>query len=544
MNERHGGQQPKRLEKRPEATTFQLDMLLAKVLEGQVRVPRFQRGLRWEDEDRLQLFDSIYRGYPIGTLLLWKRPGPEATVPLGALTVHAPKRSDVLWIVDGQQRVTTLAEALLRTPEPDERSIHVDLDNEDEPFSYLRPSKLRNREAPRDPRYMPISTALDSAHLLDWLIEHGVNRDRRNRAIEIGKRIREYHVPAYIVETEDDRVPITIFDRTNRTGRRLTDPEVFEALFGSMIEGPPAGLEDIARILDSTGFGRLGRDDVLDALRAIEGLPFHEDFTRRIDPERVPDALRATERAMRRTVAFLQHDASIPHRELLPYSLPLTILSRFFHSFPEPRIRSRTLLRRWVWRGSLAMQLTGATVGIRQHLECIRDGDEEGSVQRLLGLVSPQPNPDVLNIADFNRQVAKSRLQCCALASLRPRDLRTGGTIDLSTLLSTPEKAFPMLVARRKGAPPDVSGLANRLLHPHLSPGELRDLLRDIEDEALLATHAITTQTRIALVVGKHDEFLSRRHQSLRELIEQFFRQKADPGADDTPSVVSMLEDD
>jgi len=39
------------------------------VYRGHVRVPSFQRGLRWEASDVQDLFDSIYRGYPIGSLL-------------------------------------------------------------------------------------------------------------------------------------------------------------------------------------------------------------------------------------------------------------------------------------------------------------------------------------------------------------------------------------------------------------------------------------------------------------------------------------------
>jgi uncharacterized protein with ParB-like and HNH nuclease domain len=38
-----------------------------------VRIPRFQRSLVWTDEQRRNLIDSIFRGYPIGSLLLHER---------------------------------------------------------------------------------------------------------------------------------------------------------------------------------------------------------------------------------------------------------------------------------------------------------------------------------------------------------------------------------------------------------------------------------------------------------------------------------------
>ncbi|WP_407635669.1 DUF262 domain-containing protein [Lamprocystis purpurea] len=53
-------------------------------------MPEFQRPLRWQWEDVRRLFDSIVKGYPIGNLLLWIRPAPQATIHLGEL--HIPAR--------------------------------------------------------------------------------------------------------------------------------------------------------------------------------------------------------------------------------------------------------------------------------------------------------------------------------------------------------------------------------------------------------------------------------------------------------------------
>ncbi|MCO5997414.1 GmrSD restriction endonuclease domain-containing protein [Actinoallomurus rhizosphaericola] len=48
-------------------------------LSGRIRIPRFQRPFRWEKDDIRQLFDSIFRGYPIGNLLMWRRPAPKTS---------------------------------------------------------------------------------------------------------------------------------------------------------------------------------------------------------------------------------------------------------------------------------------------------------------------------------------------------------------------------------------------------------------------------------------------------------------------------------
>jgi hypothetical protein len=49
-----------------------LPALFRRVRNGELRIPAFQRGFVWTEEKILSLLDSVYRGYPIGSLLLWK----------------------------------------------------------------------------------------------------------------------------------------------------------------------------------------------------------------------------------------------------------------------------------------------------------------------------------------------------------------------------------------------------------------------------------------------------------------------------------------
>lgn len=90
------------LDTRPNAITFDLEDLVEKAWSGQIRVPHFQRPFRWGREDVRRLFDSVLRGYPIGSVLLWLRPAPEQDLVLGNLHMPAPKMERAWWVVDGQ----------------------------------------------------------------------------------------------------------------------------------------------------------------------------------------------------------------------------------------------------------------------------------------------------------------------------------------------------------------------------------------------------------------------------------------------------------
>ena len=46
--------------------------LLDDVKSGRIRIPVFQRDYVWKKNQRLELFDSLNNGFPIGSLLFWK----------------------------------------------------------------------------------------------------------------------------------------------------------------------------------------------------------------------------------------------------------------------------------------------------------------------------------------------------------------------------------------------------------------------------------------------------------------------------------------
>ena len=99
------------------------------VSAGRVRMPKFQREFKWEASDQRDLLDSIYRGYPVGTLLLWKNP-PSGSEASRGLRGAAQPHGELFLVVDGQQRITTLWNALGRRPEPKESALVFEMKTE------------------------------------------------------------------------------------------------------------------------------------------------------------------------------------------------------------------------------------------------------------------------------------------------------------------------------------------------------------------------------------------------------------------------------
>lgn len=265
------------LETRPGATTLDLDDLVELAWSGQIRVPHFQRDFRWTRQDVRRLFDSIVKRYPVGSLLLWRRPAPAQRLTLGALRIDAPQVDQALWVVDGQQRVSSLANALHPDGAQDPR-FNLGYD--------VRDDRIVNRPVIDDPYVIPLPIVFDLTKVLDWFATHPEVADYRNRAFELTKHLRQFSIPAYQVVQDDTLVLRDIFDRMNNYGKRLSRAEIFSALNAGR-ESDAEHTLTIAQIADHVddqfGFGRVDADTVLRAILARRGPDVHREIRLEFD---------------------------------------------------------------------------------------------------------------------------------------------------------------------------------------------------------------------------------------------------------------------
>jgi uncharacterized protein with ParB-like and HNH nuclease domain len=85
------------------STTYPLVTLVHDIGRGAIGLPELQRPFVWPNAKIRDLFDSLYRGYPCGFLLLW-----ETGAGLKGIGTNGKDEMPSLAIVDGQQRLTSL----------------------------------------------------------------------------------------------------------------------------------------------------------------------------------------------------------------------------------------------------------------------------------------------------------------------------------------------------------------------------------------------------------------------------------------------------
>ena len=115
-----------------EANTLTLNDVLRSIRADRYRVPGFQREFEWEAEDIRQLMRSLFNGYYIGSLLLWRETEAAVTMLDGraiyGLAQVDPAASPIdpssrqareyMIVLDGQQRLTAMHYAFFGPARP------------------------------------------------------------------------------------------------------------------------------------------------------------------------------------------------------------------------------------------------------------------------------------------------------------------------------------------------------------------------------------------------------------------------------------------
>ncbi len=468
---------PPHLSSRPKAETISVEDLITQVKEGRIRVPTFQRPPRWRAAEVKGLLDSIWHGYPVGTLLFWRKAAPSEQLRLGNLEFDAAERSDAHFVVDGQQRVTSLANALMHPhPTRSSRDIYaLWFDLETQVF-------VGATEEGFGPTWIPLNRVLDAVELQTWWAGQAELHERTDlfrTALQLGKRVREYQLPAYIVESEEQSVLQIIFTRLNNAGVAMRKTEVFRALNMGTDDHEP--VQATRQVFQEAGLGTWNNEALVQALRVAQG----EDLSQPIKLE-APGSRELLDPALTaigRALDFVRDDLQIPHVGLLPSRYPVMVLVRFFQRFPEPHPRNRRLLRRWFWRGVVNKKILSMNNPRLRQIQALVTGDESLSVQALLHDAGCPDRGTIAAVASAlprssrKANAVEERVGLVALCRRGPRNVHSGEVIDVSALVEDAgaeamgpvrEGTWRIVHPRFDGLDLDLDRAENRVRDSHL----------------------------------------------------------------------------
>ncbi|MBB6414853.1 DUF262 domain-containing protein [Streptomyces sp. AK010] len=320
------------------------------LLQGSVVIPSIQRDFVWMRPDVRDLFDSLYRGYPVGALLLWKT---NLTVPFKTAAVVQTDQSmhQPLYLLDGQQRLTSLAWVYRPESKADGRLIDLRFDVRTEEF--VNPSAVQRK----DPLLIPVSTLLqENVQFYQVLLQAGVpfddpNFDAWTRRMQKVNNIRHHQIAVITYESDDYEEVAELFARLNKGGRRLSKGDlVYSAIAARWADGLDT-MDSFHQELQDSNFA-LNREAVLRLMSLLAGTGAHHIklIGAEVDEAALKGAWQDTETALRFAIDFLKGECSIPRSEVLS-SPNVTIVPALLLHHRDGKLRpgEAQLLRRWVY---------------------------------------------------------------------------------------------------------------------------------------------------------------------------------------------------
>ena len=240
---------------------YELGQYLSWTRSGEIQLPDFQRGYKWEDERIRQLLVTVLRGHPMGAVMLLKTGNAQVRFKPRAIegVELQPGVEAKFLLLDGQQRLTSLTQALSGTgvvATKDSRGklldrrylVHMqtalsDPSRVDEAVISV-PSDgvirsnfgkdvvldLSDQDKQQSQGYFPLN--LLHGDFMSWILD----LDDR----DLGKQFHElfirpaatYDIPAIELDEETDKAAVaTVFEKVNIGGLPLNVFELLTAVF-------------------------------------------------------------------------------------------------------------------------------------------------------------------------------------------------------------------------------------------------------------------------------------------------------------------------
>jgi len=218
----------------PENQTKKYERLFLDIDGGTTKIPNFQRKFIWGKQQTAKLIDSIIKGFPIGTFIFWKtKEELRHYRNIGNVELpKTPKGESVLYVLDGQQRITSLyalRKGLIYIMEGDNGN-RGEVDYKEISIS-LAPDPDADEEVvvtepPENGSYISVHELL-KGDFTDWMEEY--SKEELKKIEVYKKRLTGYDFSTIVMPEYPLDIACEVFTRINTGGTELTLFEIMVA---------------------------------------------------------------------------------------------------------------------------------------------------------------------------------------------------------------------------------------------------------------------------------------------------------------------------
>jgi len=366
---------------------MKISNILAQIDLGTIALPKFQRGYVWNREQVRGLMNSLYRKFPIGSLLVWIVQSDEVfTRGDGPITPGV-----VNLLLDGQQRITSLYGIVRGKPpiffDGDEKVItglYFHLENE--LFEFYQPVKMKD-----DPFWINVTDVMQEGAAsifmkLSAKVDVQSKMDQYLKRLIAIDQIKEIELHNEKITGQDKTVDIVveIFNKVNSGGTKLSKGDL--ALAKICASWPEARDEMKNRLQkwESAGF-----DFTLEwFLRNINAILTGEALfsaLKDVNTTTFKNGLLEAEKKIDSLLNLISSRLGLDHNRVLGGRGALPVLSKYLseHGTSQLDHKERDKLLYWYVHTSLWGRYAGSTESVlRQDLLLIQE--KEGALDRLI----------------------------------------------------------------------------------------------------------------------------------------------------------------
>ncbi len=424
-----------------------LYQIISEVMCGEIRVPRFQRPgteVTWSPELRGNLLDSLYRGFPVGTILLWSAKHKLRTLDMvgGCKIPQSDQEREQRLLLDGHQRLSTLVQILGaglekniiisgikggrspdRTTEQERWVFELQPKKKDEP-SRERFILLKTYQYPTNTQ-VPLEIVLDRSSLNNWIRQNQEYLDESMivEADALRDRLREYSIPVAVLVTDSLQEATESFKRINSSGVKMTDFNMFSALaYNSRFDPQKVFVDCRNRILEPIGWQEVAD---LNILRVCAGLIDKHPVDFKVEQLSLElkdkkTVIEDASHAIKNAAKILRKKCGIHGPKALPYAWQLITIAIYIAHKKRDCIISKqeeNEIAKWFWLTTYGEVFSGSKSSTYNRsskaLKAMIQGDSWNAMER-------DVTQKIEQIQRFDFRAVRSK--ACALAMARHQD--------------------------------------------------------------------------------------------------------------------------
>lgn len=504
-----------------------LPTIFRKIKAGEIRIPAFQRAYVWQKDQIISLLDSIYKGYPVGSILLWQVQQPllKLASPNDTNFPELELKFPTSYVLDGLQRLTTLYSVFHFSPEMYNKELfEIYFDVRSKKFTYKEFEDVDNSLiVPLNKIFTPkeffsvqakVSQTEDGSALVD-------------RLIDLHARFQEYQIPIVTISGRSIEEVVEVFEKINSSGISLSASDFMRAITWSPEFDLDIEIEKISKSAAEIGFEFSEHSIIKMIAIGLEKDPEPESMI--LLREESVDNLKAgvikAAQTLRLALEFLVDRTGMRSVQFLPYEGQLLILFKLFHSSSGKLDKQlEAAMEKWFWATSFNEEFRGKpghyiSREIRKLTRATFARDYFCDFK--IGF-------DAEDFLDkrFVSKRAVSGAFALFLGKMRPKSLYTGDEIDLSTIFNDFSRSkFSFLTKEPRSSEPDrtlLSSLSNVILtsdaDSRFTSGTFDQLIQSMfakhgerMSREILRTHLVDAEIISALEAGRTEDALRRR---------------------------------